>query len=194
MNKRMMLAGLGIAALIGCSSVQLDPQRPAATTLAPFNAQLGLNRVSVPVGSALAPALVDGQPSYCTVQPAWFALGESRSVCFLDEQRSGHFDSYYVTGTLSRLRYPANIPYSLQGPFGPAQRADPALLDARDRQISTARVSAADQAECRLMASKSYQMHDATRPIAFGLEASGWASQTYDMCMQAKEARRAASY
>jgi hypothetical protein len=191
---RMTLVLLSIAALVGCSSVQLDPQRPAATTLAPFNAQLGMNRVSVPVGSQLAPALVDGQPSYCTMQPAWFTLGESRSVCFLDERRSGNFDSYYVTGTLSRLRYPANIPYSLQGPFGPAQRADPALPDARDRQISAARQIAADQAECKLLASQSYQMHDASHPTLLGLEASGWSNQTYDMCMEAKAARRAASY
>jgi hypothetical protein len=179
---------LAAAALVGCSSVQIDPQRPAATTLAPFNAQLGLNRVSVPVGSQLAPALVDGQPSYCTMQPAWFAILEKRSVCFLEEKRSGNFESYYVTGTLSQLRYPANIPYALMGPFGPAQRADPALLDARDRQIAVAHQAEADKVECDLqgsMAGASSADHS-----LLGLDAWAWSSHVFNKCMELKAMQR----
>jgi hypothetical protein len=55
----------------GCASVQLDPQPQVATTLAPFNAQK----------SRLLAASVDGKPAFCTIQPAWFALGEPAPAC-----------------------------------------------------------------------------------------------------------------
>jgi hypothetical protein len=185
---RIIATALAAAALVGCSSVQIDPQRPAATTLAPFNAQLGLNRVSVPVGSQLAPALVDGQPSYCTMQPAWFAILEKRSVCFTDELRSGHFSSYYVTGTLSSLRYPADIPYALMGPFGPAQAANPALLNARDRQAQAIHQAEADKVECQLqgsMAGASSADHS-----LLGLDARAWSSHVFNKCMELKAMQR----
>jgi hypothetical protein len=99
--------------LAACASVQIDPQQHVATTLAPFNAQIGFNRVSVPSGSPLVAASVDGKPAFCTVRAAWFAIGEARSVCFTDEANDGHLTRYYVLGTLRSLTYEANIPYSL---------------------------------------------------------------------------------
>jgi hypothetical protein len=117
--KPILLAGAVCVALNGCASVQLDPQKPAATTLAPFNAQLGLNRVSVANGSQLAAASIDGKAAFCTLQPAWFALGEARSVCFTDDAKSGYLDHYYVLGTSRSLTYEAHIPYALNGPARP---------------------------------------------------------------------------
>jgi hypothetical protein len=93
--------------LAGCAPIQLDPQQQVATTLAPFNAQIGLNRISVPSGSRLLAASVDGKPAFCTIQPAWFALGEARRVCFTDDARSGYLSHYYVLGTLRSLTYDA---------------------------------------------------------------------------------------
>jgi hypothetical protein len=90
--------------LAGCAPIQLDPQQQVATTLAPFNAQIGLNRISVPSGSRLLAASVDGKPAFCTIQPAWFALGEARRVCFTDDARSGYLSHYYVLGTLRARR------------------------------------------------------------------------------------------
>jgi invasion protein IalB len=113
LRRRLLILPAVSLLLAGCASVQLDRQKPAATTLAPFNAQLGLNRVSVPEGSRLAAASIDGKTAFCTLQPAWFALGEARSVCFTDEARTGYLDSYYVLGTLRSLTYNAHIPYTL---------------------------------------------------------------------------------
>ena len=119
--------------LAGCASVQLDPQPAVGTRLAPFNAQIGLNRISVPSGSRLLAASVDGKPAFCTTQPAWFAIGEARRVCFTDDARSGYLSHYYVLGTLRSLTYDANIPYSLD-PGGAAALqavAPPAAQKAR---------------------------------------------------------------
>jgi hypothetical protein len=107
------LAFVIAASLAGCASVQVDPQPAVATTLAPFNAQIGFNWISVPSGSRLLAASVDGKPAFCTIQPAWFALGEARRVCFTDDARSGYLSHYYVLGTLRSLTYDANIPYAL---------------------------------------------------------------------------------
>lgn len=116
---KAVTAPVGVVLLLtSCASVQIDPQQPIATTLAPFNAQLGLNRVSVPEGSRLAGALIDGKAAYCTVDPAWFAIGEARSVCFTDEARSGYLDKYYVLGTLKTLTYEAHIPYTINPTSG----------------------------------------------------------------------------
>jgi hypothetical protein len=94
-------AGLTVVA---CASVLVDPQKTAATTLAPFNAQLGFNRVSVPEGSRLAAASIDGKPAFCTIQAAWFALGEARSVCFTDDARTGYFNHYSEPSPSSNAR------------------------------------------------------------------------------------------
>jgi hypothetical protein len=119
--------------LAGCASVQLDPQQQVATTLAPFNAQIGLNRISVPSGSRLLAASVDGKPAFCTIQPAWFALGEARRVCFTDDARSGYLSQYYVLGTLRSLTYDANIPYTLDpGGIAALQAAAPPVLTQED--------------------------------------------------------------
>jgi hypothetical protein len=109
---RFLLLAVALA-LASCASVQLDPQPAVATTHVPFNAQIGFNRISVPSESRLLAASVDGKPAFCTIQPAWFAIGEARRVCFTDDARSGYLSHYYVLGTLRSLTYDANIPYSL---------------------------------------------------------------------------------
>ncbi len=128
-----MKRGIAVAllvALAGCAlgSVQLDPQKEVATTIAPFDAKLGFNRVTVPVGSRLAAATIDGEPAFCTTQPAFFAMGEARGVCFTDAGKTGYLDRYYVLGTIKNLRYDAHIPYTLNSEtaFGNArtQRVD----------------------------------------------------------------------
>jgi hypothetical protein len=85
---RIVLAVFVASSLAGCASVQLNTQGEAATTLAPFDAQLGLNRVSVPSGSQLSAASIDGHPAFCTKEAAWFALGDARGVCFTDAAES----------------------------------------------------------------------------------------------------------
>jgi hypothetical protein len=133
---RIVLIAVFVAScLAGCASVRLNAQREAATTLAPFDAQLGLNRVSVPSGSELLAASIDGHAAFCTKEAAWFALGEARGVCFTDTARSGYLDRYYVEGTLRSLTYSAHIPYLIEPAGAPGSRP-------------SATVTAADMAEC----------------------------------------------
>jgi hypothetical protein len=162
-----------VAALIlaGCASVQIDPQKTAATTVAPFDAQLGFNSVSVPEGSRLVAASVDGKPAFCTLRPAWFALGEARNVCFTDDARTGYLDHYYVLGTLRTLTYEAHIPYTI----------DPGAVVTNSRPM----VSDADVAEC------AYQAQLATVTERGLIMPAIDAANLRTLCLQVKAARRA---
>jgi hypothetical protein len=102
----------------GCASVQTNPSLGTATTLAPFQADLGGlgARIELPNASLLAAAEIDGKRAYCTVAPAYFQFGERRSICLFDHANNGWFDAYYVLGTLRSLTYPAHVPYSIGTP------------------------------------------------------------------------------
>ena len=167
-------------ALAGCASVQLDPQPAVATTLAPFNAQIGLNRISVPSGSRLLAASVDGKPAFCTTQPAWFALGEARRVCLTDDARSGYLSHYYVLGTLRSLTYDANIPYSLD-PGGIAALkavAPPPALTQEDVLFC--------QMQGQMTAGVADQGHGGI--IYSGLNAAAAGAQVRNTCLQMRAA------
>jgi hypothetical protein len=170
----MILAAAIAASVAGCASVQIDPQPPVATTLAPFNARLGLNHISVPSGSLLRAASLDGKPALCTERPAYFALGESRSICFMDEAGSGRFSQYYVLGTLRSLTYPADVPYAL-GPGATA--ALQSVASPTPEQIDSRRRT---DAECRYEAAQgSANTPGLLMPAAvFG--------NLYRLCMQAR--------
>ena len=62
-------------------SVHPDNSLGVAQTHAALNQRLGLNRVSVPSGTLLRGAMMDGHPAYCTVGPAYFSLADNRAVC-----------------------------------------------------------------------------------------------------------------
>src|SRR5690242_7288117 len=106
---------LPIVLLATCAQVQVDGNRPAAVTSTPFAAKLGFNRVEVAENSRLSAATIDGKPAFCTPFPAYFAIGESRAVCFTDPDGTGYLTSYYVLGTLRSQTFDAHIPYTLVG-------------------------------------------------------------------------------
>jgi hypothetical protein len=166
---RMIMA---VTLLAGCASVQLDPQRVVATTAASFNAKLGLNSVSVPLGSQLVAASVDGKSAFCTVKPAFFAIAEARQVCFTDTGKTGILDHYYVLGTLRSLIYDAHIPYTLGSTTVVAAPPEPM-------------VSAADVAECEYQAQAATVTEPGLIMPAFD------AANLRNLCLRAKAARRA---
>ncbi len=108
---RKFMIPAAAALLAGCSATHIDTQRIAAVTTAPFSERLGFNKVSVPSGSPLYAAWVDDKPAFCTVNPAWFAILEARTVCFTDAANSGYLTRYYVADTLAGLTNEAHIPY-----------------------------------------------------------------------------------
>jgi hypothetical protein len=169
---RIVLAVFVASSLAGCPSVQLNTQGEAATTLAPFDAQLGLNRVSVPSGSQLLAASIDGHPAFCTKEAGWFALGEARGVCFTDATGSGYLDRYYVQGTLRSLTYSAHIPYLVEPASSPDSRP-------------SATVTAADMAEC------AYQAQLATVGERGILMPAVDAANLRALCLKAAAARNA---
>jgi hypothetical protein len=74
------------------------------------------------------------------------------------------------------------------GPFGPAQPASPALLDARDRQAQAIHRAEADKVECELqgsMAGASSADHS-----LLGLDAWAWSSHVFNKCMELKAMQR----
>jgi hypothetical protein len=99
--------------LAGCVSVHPDNSLGVAQTHAGLDQTLGFNRVHVPDGTLLRGALMDGQPAYCTVGSAWFALGESRAICLFDPGNTGYFTGYYVLGTIRSAKYDTSVPYTL---------------------------------------------------------------------------------
>lgn len=107
-----LAAAFGMAA---CASVELHPQQPVARTIAPYDARFGLSRLELPAGMPLVAASLDGKPAFCTIQPVFHQIGESRNVCLTDDAKTGYFDHYYVLGTLSSLTYDAHIPYAIDG-------------------------------------------------------------------------------
>jgi hypothetical protein len=165
--------------LAGCASVQLDPQPTVATTLAPINAQIGINRISVPSGSRLLAASVDGKPAFCTTQPAWFALGEARRICLADDARSGYLSHYYVLGTLRSLTYDANIPYSLHpGGIAALQAVAPPALTQEDVLFC--------QMQGQMTAGVADQGHGGMIYSALNAGAAG--AQVRDTCLQMRAA------
>jgi len=58
--------------------------------------------------------MMDGHTAYCTEGPAYFSLGDRRSICLFDSNKSGFFDKYYVLGTLrSTGTFDTSVPYTL---------------------------------------------------------------------------------
>jgi hypothetical protein len=139
---RTALLAAACLALAACASVQVDPQQRVAATLAPFETKIGLLAgVSVPAGSPLVAASLDGKPAFCTVKPAYYAVGESRPICFTDDTNSGVFSRYYILGTLRSLTYEASVPYAI------STQADIAAF--KQQAVAEHLQTAAREANCR---------------------------------------------
>lgn len=85
-----------------------------AVTKAAFEWSKLLAKVNLPTGSKLIGAEVGGLPAYCTIEPAYFVPGESRSVCFFDANSDQVFEKFYVVGTLESFTYDASLPYAIR--------------------------------------------------------------------------------
>ncbi len=85
-----------------------------AVTRAAFSTSILFSKIAIPAGSQLLQAAVDGALAYCTIRPAYFAVGESRSVCLFDTRGAGIFDQFYIVDTLSTIRYDASVPYRVE--------------------------------------------------------------------------------
>jgi hypothetical protein len=177
----MQLRIVMVAALLlvaGCASIQVTRTDEIATTHEAFDARLGFNRVSLPLGSRLAVSKVDGQPAFCTLGPAFFELGGSRGVCFFDTVNSGYLDKYYILGTLRSLTYDAHIAYSLTTDLRP---------DADER------ARAADVAQCRYETYGSGAVGPFNSAAGMGLAvfaATVNQDETMRLCLSAKRAQR----
>ena len=86
--------------------------QPGMVTRENFAMSIGFASVRIAAGALLVQAEVGGSPAYCTVQPAYFVVGEARSVCLFDTRGQGRFELLYVVGTISSIRYTVDIPYS----------------------------------------------------------------------------------
>jgi len=64
----------------------------------PVTRTVGFNSIEAPAGARLISAIVGSKASWCTAQPAFFALAERRSVCFYDEGNTGAFTKVWVAG------------------------------------------------------------------------------------------------
>jgi hypothetical protein len=152
---------MGSLVLSGCASVERISHPEIATIHQNFDARLGVNRVFLASGSRLVMSMVDGSPAFCSTIPAYFALGESRGVCFFDSAGSGYLDKYYVLGTLRNLTYEAHIPYSMEG-------KPPLVVSIDQDPTNAASTSPANQAiaiqERRAAAVHQYE-HDAAQSM-----------------------------
>lgn len=110
---------LALAALAGCATVQLrtaDPRRaivlaPYERTIAPFGS------VVVPEGTVLYPSLLDGRDAWCSTVPVYYAPGDARPMCFMQEApgvTEGWLREGYVARTASGFRYDVDVPYRVQ--------------------------------------------------------------------------------
>jgi hypothetical protein len=113
--KRTIILALAALALAGCATVQVDPKLQLAVTRAPFEEQHLMSRISVPNGSPMVAATVDGKPAFCPVALAFFpAVDAPRSICFfVDEANAGYLDKGYILGTLHSQTFDAHVPYAL---------------------------------------------------------------------------------
>lgn len=181
------------AGLTACASIQASPSNEAAVTTEPFVKNIGFGRISVPMGTVLVPAIVDGRPSFCSVARLYSTLGESRSVCFFDTIKSGVFDQCYIVDTIKSFPCQAHVPYLTVNPNSRlAGGSDPMPLGERSsetlQRVDTAqrqqRLLEADMAECRFQAAAATATDKNVLWPVFS------SANVIDLCMEAKAARR----
>lgn len=193
--KRIILALA--AGLTACASVQVVPSNEAAVTTEPFVKKIGFGQISVPIGTVLIPAIVDGRQSYCSTARLYSTLGDNRSVCFFDTTGTGTFDQCYVADTLKSFPCPVHVQYvrvsansRLAGgtePTAPSSTQNETLKRVEAAQ-NQQRLWEADFAECRFQAAAATAADkNVIWPIFSG-------ANVIELCMEAKAARRRAGF
>jgi hypothetical protein len=114
MKPLSIVAVVAAAALSACATVHTDDSLGFAQTHAALEQRIGLAVVTVPDGAFLRGASIDGHPAFCTIEAAYFIVGETgRAICLIDNEQTGYFDAAYVLGTIRSMMLRTAVPYTV---------------------------------------------------------------------------------
>lgn len=93
-----------------------------AVATAPFSRGIMLSSIQVQDRQVFVRTVVGGnREAWCSTTPAYFSMGDNRSVCMFDPTQTGLqpggagiFTTGYVAGTLSSITYDVQVPYRVE--------------------------------------------------------------------------------